>query len=126
MEHVDNTAEIRQVMSAYHAAMIAADTVRLDALVAPSYSLVHITGHVQSRKAWFDVIRASQFDYHSIRIDEKSVALDVDGNLARLSGRGIFDATINGAHSPWRLQFTLQLAKSQGIWRIYHARYASF
>jgi hypothetical protein len=119
-------ADILAALRAYHAAMVDARIERLAELVDAGYSLVHITGYVQPRDEWFDVIRTGEFDYHRIDVDERTLSLNVTGGTASLSGRGIFNATINGMHAPWRLQFSMTWAKQGGDWKIMSARYSSF
>jgi hypothetical protein len=116
-------AAILEVLDGYHHAMVEADTGKLAALVDHRFSLVHITGYVQPRDEWFEVIRTGQFDYHRIDIDEAVVRFDA--GLASVSGSGTFTARINGMHAPWRLRFTLVLAPENGQWRIMSARYRS-
>jgi hypothetical protein len=116
-------AAILEVLDGYHHAMVEADTGKLAALVDHRFSLVHITGYVQPRDEWFEVIRTGQFDYHRIDIDGVVVRLDAD--VANVTGSGTFNATINGMHAPWRLWFTLVLAPENGQWRIMSARYRS-
>ena len=50
----------------------------------------------------------------------------VTGGTAVATGRGVFDATIHGTRRPWRLQFTMQLVRSDGSWTVRHARYTTF
>lgn len=121
-----DAAGILGILRAYHAAMVEARTDQLAELVDEDYSLVHITGYVQPRDEWFDVIRAGQFDYHRIDIDNRALSVSVTGNTATVAGRGIFEATINGMHAPWRLQFRMAWSKLGGAWRIMSARYTSF
>ena len=122
----DDRAEILGALRAYHTAMVAARTDDLDALLDHDYALVHITGYVQPKDEWFDVLRTGRFDYHRIDVDEGSLSVTVTGPTAVVTGRGIFDATINGMRSPWRLQFTLRLARRRDQWIITHARYTTF
>jgi hypothetical protein len=118
-----NRAAVVEVLDDYHRAMVDADIDKLTTLVDRRFSLVHITGYVQPRDEWFEVIRTGQFDYHRIGIDEVVVRLDAD--VANVTGSGTFNATINGMHAPWRLRFTLVLAPENGEWRIMSARYRS-
>jgi hypothetical protein len=118
--------EIQQLMNAYHEAMVAARTKDLDKLVDTDFTLTHITGYVQPKHEWLGVIRSGQFDYHHIDIDEKTTSLSILEDSASLSGRGIFNATINGMKSPWRLQFSIQLRKLSGRWVMKNARYTTF
>jgi ketosteroid isomerase-like protein len=121
-----DTADILGILRAYHAAMVEARIDRLAELVDEAYSLVHITGYVQPRDEWFDVIRDGQFDYHRIDIDERALSVSVSGDAATVAGKGIFDATINGMHAPWRLRFEMKWSRQRGTWRIVSAQYKSF
>jgi hypothetical protein len=60
------------------------------------------------------LIRTGQFDYHRIDIQEWSLAVSVSGSTAKVAVKGIFDATINGAHAPWPLQFTMTWSHQGG------------
>jgi len=120
------SAEIMRHLRAYHAAMVDARTVELDRLLDPDFALVHITGYVQPKDEWFDVLRSRQFDYHRIEIDEKTVSVSISGDAAELTGRGVFNATINGARNPWKLQFSMRFARRGAKWVITHARYTTF
>ena len=113
-------------MHAYHAAMVEARTDDLDQLLDKEFSLAHITGYIQPKDEWFGVIRSGQFDYHRIDIEEETLAVNITGSTAVLTGRGIFNATINGMRNPWRLQFTMECARQNGRWTITRARYTSF
>jgi hypothetical protein len=121
MKLESNRAAVVEVLDDYHRAMVEADTDKLTTLVDLRFSLVHITGYVQPRDEWFEVIRTGQFDYHRIDIDEVVVRLDAD--VANVTGSGTFNATINGMHAPWRLRFTLVVVPENGQWRIMSARY---
>jgi ketosteroid isomerase-like protein len=74
-------------------------------------------------RPWF---RSGRFDYHKIDIDDRALSVSVTGDTATVAGRGIFDATINGMHAPWRLALRMTLSKQRGTWRIMAARYSSF
>lgn len=111
MDNKQETDEILGILRPYHAAMVAARTDQLAVFVDSDYSLAHITGYVQPRVDSFDVIRTRQFDYHRIDIEERLLSLSIGDSTARIAGRGIFDATINGMHLPWRLQSTMSWTK---------------
>jgi hypothetical protein len=119
-------AEIQGVMRAYHDAMVAADIPTLEGVLDPAFTLTHITGYVQPRQEWLKVVMQGDFDYHAIQLEGPTVAIKLAGDAASLAGRGIFDATINGAHLPWRLQFTLHFERTGRTWRIRQARYSTF
>src|SRR5215208_1061668 len=125
-ERYSDRSEIIRVMRAYHAAMVEARTDDLDKLLDKNFSLVHITGYVQPKEEWFGVIRSGQFDYHRIEIEEETLSANVTDGTAVLTGRGIFDATINGMRNDWRLQFSMRYAKRNDEWTVTHVRYSSF
>ena len=126
VEQNNDSAEIIRVMHACHAAMVEARTDDLDQLLDKEFSLAHITGYVQPKDEWFGVIRSGQFDYHSIDIEEETLAVNITGSTAVVTGRGIVNATINGMRNPWRLQFTMECARQNDRWTITRARYTSF
>jgi hypothetical protein len=115
-----------RVLRAYHSAMLDARTDDLEAILDRHFSLAHITGYVQPKDEWFDVIRSGQFDYHTITVHEEAISMTVSGKTAIIGGRGLFDATINGMRRPWRLQFTMRFARDAAGWRILEARYTTF
>lgn len=90
----------------------------LDGLLAAGYFLVHITGYKQPKDEWFDVIRTGQFHYHKIDIGQDSLSVSVTGVTAEVTGRGIFNATINGMRNPWRLQLAMTWAKGEQGWKL--------
>ena len=120
--------EFLALLDELHNAMVAVDIDRLDDMLAADYSLVHITGYEQPKQEWFDVMIAHSFDYHNIRVNTDSLILAISrsGNSAIVSGKGIFDATINGMHSPWRLEFTHEWYYHITGWRLVCSRYRSY
>jgi hypothetical protein len=126
MDNDSRTAEVLTTMRHYHRAMVDASIADLDGMLDDGHSLVHITGYVQPKKEWLELIGTGQFAYHGISIDENSLAVTVAGRSAAVSGRGIFDATINGMHSGWPLHFTLEFQERDGRWILMRARYTTF
>jgi hypothetical protein len=125
VEPREDRAEILRLLRAYHAAMVEVRTDDLDALLDADFTLVHMSGYVQPKDEWFDVIRSGQFDYRRIEVDETTICVRVDGRAAELTGRGIFNATINGMKSPWTMRFSMRFAKRDHGWIIICARYTS-
>ncbi|WP_166215875.1 nuclear transport factor 2 family protein [Pseudomonas atagonensis] len=126
MEHADQSSEITEVLNAYHNAMIEARTSDLDRLLHPEFSLVHITGYIQPKHEWLDLVWSGDFNYHRIELEQRSIGVGVIGKSSTVQGRGIFNASINGKTAPWRLQFTLELTQHKGVWMIASARYITF
>jgi hypothetical protein len=98
----------------------------LDRLLDSAFSLVHISGYEQPKREWFGVVGSGQFDYHRIDVEDKAVSVNVTGNTAVVTGRGIFNATINGMDAPWRLQLTMRFERRGDTWTIMHARYTTY
>ena len=119
-------AELTGVLSRYHDAMVAARTDTLDAMLDPGFTLVHITGYVQPKDEWFDVMRTGEFDYHAIDLDTSALRMDGTDHGAKVIGRGIFNATIHGMRRPWRLAFRMSLQRKSKGWVIQGARYNSY
>ena len=117
--------EVMLVLEAYHSAMVGVSINVLDTLLDEAFTLTHITGYVQPRKEWLDVVRSGDFNYHEIQIDEQSLKLEVSPTSAKAIGRGIFYATINGFKRHWPLQFNITLFKQNDGWKLEHARYRS-
>jgi hypothetical protein len=108
-EQDGDPADILAALRAYHAAMVDARIERLAELVDAGYSLVHITGYVQPRDEWFDVIRTGEFDYHRIDVDEITLSLKslaalrrCPGGEYRRAGPGLDYVAGSGAQAPVR------------------------
>ncbi|MGV8860436.1 MAG: nuclear transport factor 2 family protein [Pseudomonas sp.] len=126
MEHADESSEIIEILNAYHTAMVEARTSDLDRMLDLGFSLVHITGYVQPKHEWLDLIWSGDFNYHRIELERNSLEVSVKGKCSTVQGRGIFNASINGMTAPWRLRFVLELKKHDGVWMIASARYTTF
>lgn len=122
----DQTKGILDALSEYHRCMVDALPEELDRILAPTFSLVHITGYVQPRLEWLAAIRSGEFDYHRIELMSEHLNVTTNENAATVTGRGIFHATINGLNAPWPLAFTLQLTNYDGNWLVANASYRTF
>lgn len=125
-EQPSENSSILQVLNAYHTAMVEARTADLERLLEPDYSLIHITGYVQPKHEWLDLIWSGDFNYHQINLEQNSLEINITGNTSTVKGRGVFNATINGLNAPWRLKFTLQFKKYDSSWVVANARYTTF
>ncbi|MFJ1806743.1 MULTISPECIES: nuclear transport factor 2 family protein [unclassified Streptomyces] len=106
-----------EVLAAYRAhlrAMTDGDTDALDDLLDDGFTLTHITGYQQPKTEWLSQMRAGQFVYHGVI--EKNVAVDVEGDTARLVGRVVTEATVYGTHADWPLRFTMDYAREGETW----------
>jgi hypothetical protein len=117
--------EISNLVSQYHASMVSKDTNTLNHLIDDNYYLVHITGYVQPKQEWFQVMSSGTFDYHDISIRSLKIDATDEVSDAVVTGDGIFKATIYGMNRPWHLYFKLFMKKQNDHWIILHAEYSS-
>lgn len=119
---------ITRTLAAYHAAMVGARVDDLAGLVTEAFSLRHITGYVQPKDEWFAVIRSGDFDYHHIALEQGSLRIGPENEKGdrSVSGRGVFDATIQGMRRPWRLAFDMRFVRLDDGWHVAQARYTSY
>ncbi|MDT0568524.1 nuclear transport factor 2 family protein [Streptomyces sp. DSM 3412] len=108
--------EVTTAFRAYLQAMLDGDTDALDHLLAEGCTLTHITGYVQPKDEWLSQMRAGQFLYHGI--EEKSVAVEVEGSTGRVSGRFVTDATVYGTRAHWRLHMAMDYAREGDTWSV--------
>jgi hypothetical protein len=85
-------------------AMLAADTAKLDDLLAGGFTLTHMTGYVQSKAEWLAAIASGEMQYH--RMETLETTSSPEGSPPGLTARTLTDATIWGSRATWRL--TLQ------------------
>ncbi|WP_316675269.1 nuclear transport factor 2 family protein [uncultured Tolumonas sp.] len=114
---------IQNLISLYHESMVNQDTDTLNDILDNAYYLVHITGYVQPKHEWFQVIHNHTFVYHDIRILDLQIDINDANSQAVVSGSGIFKATIYGMNRPWHLNFKLFVNAINDKWQISHAEY---
>lgn len=110
-------ADRQAVIGLYRAmnrAMVAADVAALDKMLAPDYTLTHITGYTQSRAEWLSQVKSGEMRY--FKTEEDSVEVSIDGNTATLTGRSRTTTNIWGAHGTWPLQLRIALRHINGRW----------
>lgn len=100
-------------------AMVAADTIVLDQLLAEDFHLLHMTGYDQSKKEWLAHIGSGKMRYLSSREEAVNVAL-ADGQ-ARLIGHNLVRANIWGAEGTWKLKLVMRVLPQDRGWRITEA-----
>ncbi len=96
--------------------MIAGNTAGIDHIVAPDFTLTHITGYVQSKTEWLNEINTGGMKYHAYQ--EVSAAIELQEDKAVFTGQNLLDARIWGSRNTWRLQQSMQLEKINGKWII--------
>ncbi len=107
--------EIEQFLDDWNDAMIAADTVRLGAMMDDGIILRHITGMTQTKQEWLEEVASGSMDYHEIENRDVSITF-IDSQTADLAFTAVITATIWGSRGTWTLQSTMRLARRDGKW----------
>ena len=107
--------EIEQFLDDWNAAMIAADTVRLGAMMDDNIILRHITGMTQTKREWLEEVASGSMKYHKIEKREVVVTSNSDGS-ASVSFTSVITATIWGSYGTWTLSGTMRLVKRSERW----------
>lgn len=112
--------EILALYRAYNQAMAADDTVALDQLLAPSFTLTHMTGYVQPRAEWLKELRQGTMKYFA------SIEEHVDGQQTatgwHLVGQNRVTASIHGGGKyAWPLNTEMVIERVAGTWQIMSA-----
>lgn len=107
-----------QSMAAYraqNAAMLAANTTRLNELLDDHYVAVHIGGYQQPKQEWLEQVRVGQMAYHAIT--EQTASVTTQGNHEMLDATALVDATIFGTRATWRIRSTTSYTHTNGQWK---------
>ena len=107
--------EIEQFLDDWNDAMIAADTVRLGAMMDDGIILRHITGMTQTKREWLEEVASGSMKYHKIEKRDVVVTSNSDGS-ASVSFTSVITATIWGSYGTWTLSSTMRLVKRNGDW----------
>ena len=111
---VDDRQVVIELYREMNHAMVAADVDALDKMLAPGYTLTHITGYQQPRAEWLAQVKSGEMRY--FKTEEDSVEVSIDGDTATLTGRARTTANIWGAQGTWPLQLEIDLRKLDGRW----------
>jgi hypothetical protein len=95
-------------------AMVGANVDALRDLLAPEFTLTHMTGYLQSKAEWLDDIDTGQMTYHSIRNVE--IATVAEADEVSLTARSHTHATIWGAKGTWPLQLRITFTHTHAGW----------
>lgn len=107
--------EIEHFLDEWNDAMIAADTVRLGAMMDDGIILHHITGMTQTKREWLEEVASGSMKYHKIEKRDVVVTSNSDGS-ASVSFTSVITATIWGSYGTWTLSGTMRLVKRNGRW----------
>jgi len=117
-------ATVGEMYRQMHRAMVAADVQGLASLLAADFHLVHMTGYDQPRAEWLAHIESGRMRYFSSV--EESLTVQVDGDVARLTGCNRVQADIWGARGTWPLRLHIQLVRREGRWLMSAAQASTY
>lgn len=121
------TADEQQLVELYrqmNVAMVAQDVGTLDRMLAPDYSLTHMTGYRQSRAEWLSDVKTERIRYFETR--EVSVKPSIQGERGTLTGRAHTKANVWGLQGTWGLQLEISFSRKNGKWLMTEAVASSF
>ena len=108
-------------------ASIAKDADGIAAVLADDYTLVHMTGMRQSKRAYIDAVLDGTLNYYSTEHDSIDVAISPDGEHATIRGRSRVSAAVfGGGRNTWRLQQDLKAEKIGGAWLLTESRASTY
>ncbi|MEJ7558816.1 MAG: nuclear transport factor 2 family protein [Pedobacter sp.] len=110
----NNKTQVLAVTRLLTQLMIDRNTVELNKILAPDFTLTHMTGYVQSKKEWFSEIANERMKYYSYK--EVKTSVEIKGEKATFIGQNVLDARIWGSRNKWRLQQVMQLENRNGKW----------
>lgn len=99
-------------------AMVTKNLDKLNAILADSMHLTHMTGYVQPKFEWIDQIQNGEMLYLSSKEDAIK-EIQINGNQASLIGQNRVQAKIwSGGANTWSLQMQMSYQKRDGQWII--------
>lgn len=112
--------EILQLYRDYNVAMAADDTVALDHLLGPDFTLTHMTGVVQPRAEWLAELEQGTMHYFSSVEDHVTMQSTATG--WQITGQNRVVASIHGGGKyEWPLNMVMAVAQIDGRWQILSA-----
>lgn len=104
----------------YNQAMATADVDQLDQLLAPSFTLTHMTGYVQPRSEWLAQIKSGQMHY--FKSEEQHIEITATDGGWQLIGQSLVTASIHGSgRHPWPLNTVMPIKSVNGQLQIMQA-----
>ncbi len=113
--------QLRQLSQAEHQALIAADTNRLNSLLATDFTLITPDGDLIPRKDLIAAVGSGDLDFQSFRIDESGpnnmVDIRLDCDIATISYRSQLDVTSGPLHFRHDARHTDTWIRSGRSWK---------
>lgn len=109
--------EILNLYQAYNVAKAADDVAALAKLLAPGFTLTHMTGYIQPRSEWLGELQRGTMRYFSSIEDRVTVTPEADG--WRVTGQNRVLASIHGSgRHEWPLNTEMTVHQIAGQWQI--------
>jgi uncharacterized protein (TIGR02246 family) len=108
-------------------ASIRKDAEGMAAALADDYTLVHMTGMRQSKRAYIDAVVDGTLNYYATEHESIDVSISPDGDAAVIRARSRVNAAVfGGGRHTWRLQQRLKAAKRGGTWLLVESRASTY
>lgn len=108
-------------------ASIRKDAEGMAAALADDYTLVHMTGMRQSKRAYIDAVVDGTLNYYATEYESIDVSISPDGDAAVIRARSRVNAAVfGGGRHTWRLQQQLKAAKRGGTWLLVESRASTY
>lgn len=122
---MDDKQQIEALYREMYRAMIAKDSIALDAILDQQAALVHMTGLRQSKREYIRSIADGTLNYYEVQHDE--IIINVDGHTASMTGRSRVNAAVyGGGRHTWRLQLQATLVNKDGHWLFVEMRASTY
>jgi len=109
--------DILNLYRTFNIAMAANDIVALDQLLAPTFTLTHMTGYVQPRREWLHEIQQGTMHYFSSVEDHVTMIATATG--WQVTGQNRVVASIHGSRQhEWPLNTVMTVEQVAGSWQV--------
>ena len=95
-------------------ALIRKDKYTIEAFLAPSFQLIHMTGQVQPRNGFISEVMGGVLNYYSARLVNPHI--EIYNNIAKMVVDVEFDAKVYGSKGNWTLHSKNTFQKVNNQW----------
>jgi hypothetical protein len=107
--------EVDRYLDRWNAAMVAADTASLAAMMDEAIVLRHLSGATQTRGEWLADVKAGKMKYHHAEKSDVRIRQEKDGSVT-VHFTSVVTATIYGSRGTWTLHPTMRLVHRNEQW----------
>ena len=95
-------------------ALIRKDRAAIEAFLAPSFQLIHMTGKVQNRNEFINEVMGGILNYYKSRLVNPQI--EINNNIAKMRVDVEFDANVYGMRGNWTLYSKNTFQKINNRW----------